>query len=109
MVHFDVITLFPPMFDAVTGGTWERGLFALIRREHPVFEQLPGYAHEALVAAHLRKGTRQGYRPGVLETEDGTLSLEEMYTGLLARFHRGPHTNNRVTTEPPVVEKGDRR
>jgi pimeloyl-ACP methyl ester carboxylesterase len=56
------------LFDAVTGGEWERGLFALIRKHHEVFEQLPAYAHEALVRAHLRNGTRQGYRPGVLET-----------------------------------------
>lgn len=55
------------LFDAVTGGQWERGLFGLIRRHHDVFEQLPAYAHEALVTAHLRNGTHQGYRPGVLE------------------------------------------
>lgn len=55
------------LFDAVTGGQWERGLFALVRRHHEVFEQLPAYAHEALVTAHLRNGTHQGYRPGVLE------------------------------------------
>jgi pimeloyl-ACP methyl ester carboxylesterase len=56
------------LFDAVTGGTWEHGLFAQIREHHDVFERLPAYAHEALVTAHLRNGTRQGYRPGVLET-----------------------------------------
>jgi pimeloyl-ACP methyl ester carboxylesterase len=56
------------LFDAVTGGTWEHGLFALIREHHDVFERLPGYAHEALVSAHLRNGTYRGYRPGVLET-----------------------------------------
>jgi pimeloyl-ACP methyl ester carboxylesterase len=56
------------LFDAVTGGEWERGLFALIREHHEIFEQLPAYAHEALVTAHLRNGTKQGYRPGVLET-----------------------------------------
>ena len=56
------------LFDAVTGGTWEHGLFGLIREHHDVFERLPGYAHEALVTAHLRNGTHQGYRPGVLET-----------------------------------------
>lgn len=32
-----------------------------------MFEQLPGYAHEVPVTAHLRNGTHQGYRPGVLE------------------------------------------
>lgn len=56
------------LFDAVTGGEWEHGLFALIREHHDVFERLPAYAHEALVSAHLRNGTHQGYRPGVLET-----------------------------------------
>ena len=55
------------LFDAVTGGDWEHGLFALIREHHDVFERLPAYAHEALVTAHLRNGTHQGYRPGVLE------------------------------------------
>jgi pimeloyl-ACP methyl ester carboxylesterase len=55
------------LFDAVTGGQWERGMFALIREQHRVFERLPDYAHESLVAAHLRHGTHRGYRPGVLE------------------------------------------
>jgi pimeloyl-ACP methyl ester carboxylesterase len=56
------------LFDCVSGGEWERGLFGLIREHHDVFEQLPGYAHEALVASHLRNATHQGYRPGVLGT-----------------------------------------
>ena len=55
------------LFDAVTGGTWEHGLFGLIRQHYDVFDRLPSYAHEALVTAHLRNGTHQGYRPGVLE------------------------------------------
>jgi len=55
------------LFDAVTGGEWERGLFAQIREHHDVFEDLPAYAHEALVRAHLGNGTSRGYRPGVLE------------------------------------------
>ncbi|WP_234788875.1 alpha/beta fold hydrolase [Mycolicibacterium iranicum] len=55
------------LFDAVTGGVWEHGLFGLIRQHHTVFEQLPAYAHEALVTAHLRNGTHAGYRPGVLD------------------------------------------
>lgn len=55
------------LFDCVSGGQWERGLFALMRSHHEVFEQLPGYAHEALVAAHLRNATHPGFRPGVLE------------------------------------------
>jgi ABC-2 type transport system ATP-binding protein len=49
------------------------------------------------------------HRPGVLELEDSTLTLEEMYTALLARFHRGLHSNNRVATEAPRAGKGDRR
>lgn len=56
------------IFDAVSGGAWERGLFALMRTHSEVFEQLPGYGHEALVAAHLRNATHVGFRPGVLET-----------------------------------------
>lgn len=55
------------LFDAVTGGTWEHGLFGLIRQHHEVFGQLPAYAHEALVTAHLRNGTHADYRPGVLD------------------------------------------
>jgi pimeloyl-ACP methyl ester carboxylesterase len=55
------------LFDAVSGGEWERGLFQLILEQAKVFEQLPGYAHEALVASHLRHATEAGFRPGVLE------------------------------------------
>lgn len=39
------------LFDAVTGGDWERGLFALMLEHTEVFEALPGYAHRALVTA----------------------------------------------------------
>jgi pimeloyl-ACP methyl ester carboxylesterase len=56
------------LFDCVSGGSWERGLFAQIRRNSEVFAALPAYAHEALVTSHLRNGTHAGYRPGVLET-----------------------------------------
>lgn len=55
------------LFDCVSGGEWERGLFAQIRQRHDLFAQLPAYAHEALVTSHLRQGTHAGYRPGVLE------------------------------------------
>jgi pimeloyl-ACP methyl ester carboxylesterase len=55
------------LFDAVTGGEWERGLFQLILEHADVFDQLPDYAHEALVSAHLRHATHVGYRPGVLD------------------------------------------
>jgi len=55
------------LFDAVSGGEWERGLFRLILKHADVFNQLPHYAHEALVASHLRHATHVGFRPGVLE------------------------------------------
>lgn len=55
------------LFDAVSGGEWERGLFQLILKYADVFHQLPDYAHEALVASHLRHATHTGFRPGVLE------------------------------------------
>lgn len=56
------------LFDAVTGGEWERGLFRLILEHPDVFNQLPDYAHEAIVAAHLRHASHVGFRPGVLDT-----------------------------------------
>lgn len=55
------------VFDAVSGGRWERGLFRLIREHSEVFDELPGYAHETLVTAHLRQATHLGLRPDVLE------------------------------------------
>ncbi|MGW0664707.1 alpha/beta fold hydrolase [Streptodolium elevatio] len=55
------------LFDAVSGGEWERGLFRLILEHADVFRELPDYAHEALVAAHMRHATHAGFRPGVLE------------------------------------------
>lgn len=55
------------LFDAVTGGDWERGLFALILEHTEVFEALPDYAHRALVAAHMNNATELGFRPGLLE------------------------------------------
>jgi pimeloyl-ACP methyl ester carboxylesterase len=55
------------IFDAVSGGHWERGLFQLIREHPEVFAALPGYAHEALVTAHLRNASHRGLRPDVLE------------------------------------------
>ncbi|WP_026874639.1 alpha/beta fold hydrolase [Jiangella gansuensis] len=53
------------IFDAVSGGAWERGLFKLMRTHPDVFDQLPGYAHEALVASHLDNATHLGFRPEV--------------------------------------------
>lgn len=55
------------LFDAVTGGDWERGLFALMLNHTEIFEALPAYAHRALVAAHMENATRLGFRPGLLE------------------------------------------
>ncbi|MBF8186938.1 alpha/beta hydrolase [Nonomuraea sp. K274] len=55
------------LFDAVSGGQWERGLFQLILKQAEVFQQLPDYAHEALVASHLRHATHVGFRPGILD------------------------------------------
>ncbi|WP_407560444.1 alpha/beta fold hydrolase [Streptomyces sp. 184] len=55
------------LFDAVSGGAWERGLFRLFLEHTEVFQQLPAYAHEALVASHLRHATQVGFRPGVLD------------------------------------------
>jgi pimeloyl-ACP methyl ester carboxylesterase len=55
------------LFDAVSGGEWERGLYQLVLQHADVFDQLPGYAHEALVASHLRHATHVGFRPGVLD------------------------------------------
>ncbi|WP_166353955.1 alpha/beta fold hydrolase [Phytoactinopolyspora limicola] len=55
------------IFDAVSGGEWERGLFTLMRTHPDVFDQLPGYAHEALVVSHLNNATHLGFSPGVLK------------------------------------------
>jgi pimeloyl-ACP methyl ester carboxylesterase len=55
------------LFDAVSGGEWERGLFRLLLEHEAVFAELPDYAHEALVASHLRHATHIGLRPDVLE------------------------------------------
>ncbi|MET9252510.1 alpha/beta hydrolase [Streptomyces sp. NPDC003717] len=75
------------LFDAVSGGEWERGLFRLFLEHEDVFRQLPGYAHEALVAAHLRHATATGFRPGVLEAflapwrgEAGQAAFYRQYT-----------------------------
>jgi pimeloyl-ACP methyl ester carboxylesterase len=56
------------LFDAVSGGEWERGLFRLFLEHEEVFRKLPAYAHEALVASHLRHATHAGFRPGILDT-----------------------------------------
>ncbi|WP_017975517.1 alpha/beta fold hydrolase [Actinopolyspora halophila] len=55
------------LFDAVSGGEWERGLFRLILEHAEVFHQLPDYAHQEVVAGHLRHATNLGYRPEVLD------------------------------------------
>lgn len=77
------------LFDCVSGGDWERGLFAQIREQHEVFAALPSYAHQALVVSHLQQGTSTGYRPGVLDTylrpwlgEDGQAAFYRQYRQL---------------------------
>ena len=55
------------LFDAVSGGDWERGLFKLILEHADVFAQLPDYAHEALVESHLRHATHLGLRPELID------------------------------------------
>jgi pimeloyl-ACP methyl ester carboxylesterase len=97
------------LFDAVTGGTWEHGLFGQIRQHHDVFEQLPAYAHEALVRAHLRNGTHQGYRPGVLETylapwlgADGQAAYYRQYRQL-SQDHTADYEHLLETIDIPVT------
>lgn len=75
------------LFDAVSGGEWERGLFRLFLEHEEVFRELPGYAHEALVASHLRHATQAGFRPGVLDAflapwrrEEGQAAFYRQYT-----------------------------
>jgi ABC-2 type transport system ATP-binding protein len=51
------------------------------------------------------------HRAGVLELEDSTLRLEEMYTALLARYHHRPERNGILAGNqgiPTMQEKGDR-
>jgi ABC-2 type transport system ATP-binding protein len=51
-------------------------------------------------------------RPGVLSLEETPLTLEEMYTSLMARFHRGDERNGRSKASHSVPvrssEKGER-
>ncbi|WP_432082839.1 alpha/beta fold hydrolase [Streptomyces sp. WAC 04229] len=75
------------LFDAVSGGAWERGLFQLFLEHEEVFRKLPGYAHEALVAAHLRHATHTGFRPGILDAflapwrgEEGQAAFYRQYS-----------------------------
>ncbi|MEU7110804.1 alpha/beta fold hydrolase [Streptomyces sp. NPDC046182] len=55
------------LFDAVSGGEGERGLFRLLLEHSEFVRQLPGYTHEALVASHMRHATHTGFRPGALD------------------------------------------
>ncbi len=55
------------LFDAVSGGDWERGLFRLILEHADVFARLPPYAHEALVTSHLRHASYAGLRPEIVD------------------------------------------
>jgi hypothetical protein len=49
---------------------------------------------------------------GVLGLEESALTLEEMYTALLARFHSGDERNGQGKAKRPVwtslAEKGER-
>lgn len=53
-----------------------------------MFEQLPVYAHEALVAARLRHGMHQRYRPRVLERYLAPWLGAEGQAALLYRQYR---------------------
>lgn len=80
------------LFDAVSGGEWERGLFQLFLEHKEVFQKLPDYAHEALVASHLRHATHVGFRPGVLD----------------ASSHRGGGTHGRPRSTVSTARSGRR-
>ena len=53
------------------------------------------------------------HRPDVGDYEESALSLEEMYTALLARFHRTAERNGQGSASRPypvpLQEKGDRQ
>jgi pimeloyl-ACP methyl ester carboxylesterase len=55
------------LVDAVSCGNWGTGLFRLTKTNIDVFRQLPGYVHEAAVAAHIRTASHRGLPPAVLE------------------------------------------
>jgi ABC-2 type transport system ATP-binding protein len=52
---------------------------------------------DAVAVADLR------HRDGVLDLEEAPLKLEEMYTALLARFHRRANRNGSAHAEPPLL------
>lgn len=77
------------LFDCVSGGEWEVGLFAQIRANPELFADLPGYAHRALVTSHLDNAVHSGYKPGVREAylkpwlgEDGQAAFYRQYRQL---------------------------
>lgn len=84
------------LFDAVSGGEWERGLFELILNHADVFTQLPNYAHEAMVASHLRHATHVGLRPEVLEA---FLAPRHGTTGKAAFYRQYSQINQADTAE----------
>lgn len=84
------------LMDAVSGGEWERGLYRLILEHADVFNQLPDYAHEALVASHLRHATHVGYRPGVL---DAFLAPWRGTGGQAAFYRQYSQIDQRATAE----------
>ncbi|MGH4035817.1 alpha/beta fold hydrolase [Actinomycetota bacterium Odt1-20B] len=79
------------LVDAVGGGPWGTGYFKLIREHTDVFGRLPDYAHEALVAAHLRRATHTGYRPEVLDAHLAPWRGEEGQDAFYRQYrHIGP-------------------
>ncbi|NDL56312.1 alpha/beta fold hydrolase [Phytoactinopolyspora mesophila] len=84
------------IFDAVSGGDWERGLFKLLRAHPAVFDQLPGYAHESLVISHLNNATHRGFSPDVISAH---LSPWLGPTGQAA-FYRQYRQLSQSDTEP---------
>ncbi len=48
------------------------------------------------------------HRPGVLGVNESSLNLEEMYTALLARFHRGAKASPKpLSAQEPAVLAGE--
>lgn len=84
------------LFDAVSGGEWERGLFQLILEHAEVFHQLPGYAHQELVTSHMRHATNLGYRPVVL---DAFLTPWRGETGQAAFYRQYSQIKQKHTAE----------
>jgi pimeloyl-ACP methyl ester carboxylesterase len=97
------------LFDVVSGGAWERGLFQLIRTHPEVFAGLPDYAHRALVASHLSNATYLGFRPEVLQAHlapwmgpDGQAAYYRQYR-LLSESDTAPYEAELARIAVPVT------